>query len=480
MKLSIRSRMTVWYATAVGSIVVLLGLGVFFGVSWSLRHVADMELSSGIDGVTTFLRHKLAIHEMDNLPEELREHSALLPRGKMFRVRSGDGALIFQTDAMQSLPSIAPIAGDTSRHSLIVQGRSYRTFSKPEVVGPYLFLIEVAVEQTSYIEMVNHLAMFLMISIPVAGLLAALGGYWMSGRVLRPIHQITDTASSIDAHNLMRRLPVSGTNDELDRLSETLNHMFDRIQIAYERIAQFTADASHELRTPVAFIRSSAELLLMGPIKDSAKTQGIEDILKESEYMAELIGDLLTLARGDRRDGSLNMELFELIEAVDAILARGQSLAAVKNITIDYSPSSQVVAIYGNRNACERILLIFIDNAIRYTPNGGHVVLNTWISEKTCGFTVSDDGIGIAAEDHQRIFERFYRVDTARTPRDGGTGLGLAIARSLIEAHGGTVSVESQLGQGARFIVRFPRADSIIAQDSKFELPHQPHRRFQA
>jgi signal transduction histidine kinase len=465
MKLSIRVRMTLWYSAAVGAIIILLGLGVFFGVSWSLRHVADMELTSGIDGVTIFLRHKLAIHEMNNLPEELREHSALLPRGKMFRVRNADGSPIYQTDAMQAIQTFAPKAGEIAKQSSAVDGRSFRAFSKAATVGPYVFLIEVAVEQTAYVEMMNHLAWLLTLSIPVAGLLAALGGYWMSGRVLRPVHKITETASSIDAHNLMRRLPVSGTNDELDRLSQTLNHMFDRIQTSYERIAQFTADASHELRTPVTLIRSSAELLLMGRSKDTAMIRGIEDILKESEYMAELIGDLLTLARGDQRD-ALGMELFELSEAVDAILVRGQSLAAAKSIVIEYFPSNQVVAVYGNRNACERMLLIFIDNAVRYTPTGGHVALTTWMSEMSCGFTVTDNGIGIAPEDHQRIFERFYRVDIARTPRDGGTGLGLAIAKSLIEAHAGSVTVESQLGDGARFIVRFPRADVMTASRS--------------
>jgi signal transduction histidine kinase len=379
----------------------------------------------------------------------------------MFRVRSGDGSLIFETDAMQEAP-FAPLAGEITRRSVVVGRRSYRTFSKLETVGSYRFLIEVAVDQTPYIKMVDHLAIFLILSIPVAGLLAALGGYWMSGRVLRPIDQITNAASSIDAHNLTRRLPVVGTNDELDRLSETLNHMFDRIQISYERIAQFTADASHELRTPVAFIRSSAELLLMGRANQMTKTRGIEDILRESEYMAALIGDLLTLARGDSKDGSLEMELFELTEAVDGILTRGRALAAAKNVSIDYSQFGQVVALRGNKNACERILLIFLDNAIRYTPKGGHVAINTWTSGNICGFTVSDDGIGIAPEDHQRIFERFFRVDRARTPRDGGTGLGLAIAKRLIEAHGGTVSVESELGRGARFIVRFPRADVLI------------------
>jgi signal transduction histidine kinase len=154
------------------------------------------------------------------------------------------------------------------------------------------------------------------------------------------------------------------------------------------------------------------------------------------------------------------MELFELGESVNAVLARARSQAATRNISVEYSPHGQVVPMRGNQGIVERILMIFIDNAIRYTPAGGQIWITTWVSDARCGFIVRDTGIGIARDDHERIFERFFRVDTARTPRDGGSGLGLSIAKSLIELHGGTVRVESEIGQGASFEVAFWRADS--------------------
>jgi signal transduction histidine kinase len=147
----------------------------------------------------------------------------------------------------------------------------------------------------------------------------------MSGRALRPIHQITETTNSIDARSLSRRLPLLGTNDELDRLSATINRMLDRLATSYERIAQFTADASHELRTPVALIRSNAELLLMGSDTSPRVERGLSDILAESIYMTHLIGDLLTLARRDDEDGSIPMEILELNESIRTIVERGQA-----------------------------------------------------------------------------------------------------------------------------------------------------------
>jgi len=459
MTLSIRTRLTLWYALLVAVILTLLGLGVLLGASWGLRKAADQELTSGVDGVAAFLRHKLAIHEMNNLNEELREHSALLPRGKMFRVSYPGGAVVYQTDAMMAVTVAIPAANELRKVNVEAGGRSYRTASRFATVGPYTFLIQVAVDQTEYRELTMGLAWLLILSVPVAGLLAAFAGHWMSGRALAPIHQITETTNSIDARSLSRRLPLMGTDDELDRLSATINHMLGRIAASYERIAQFTADASHELRTPVALIRSNAELLLMGSNDHARVNRGLTDIVAESDYMTRLIADLLTLARTGVEDASIRMELFELGESVNAVLARARSQAATRNISVEYIPHDQVVPMRGNQGIVERILMIFIDNAIRYTPAGGKIRIATWVSDDRCGFVVRDTGIGIARDDHERIFERFFRVDTARTPRDGGSGLGLSIAKSLIELHGGTVRVESEIGQGASFEVAFRRAD---------------------
>ena len=459
MTLSIRTRLTIWYSVLVAAIVVVLGIGVLLGASWGLRKAADQELTSGIDGVAAFLRHKLDIHEMNNLNEELREHSALLPRGKMFRVSNPNGSVVYQPDAMSVVTAVIPKGNELRKESLVVGGRSYRAISRFAQVGAYTFLIQVAVDQTEYRELTTGLAWILVLSVPLAGLLAAFAGYWMSGRALSPIHQITETTNSIDARNLSRRLPLLGTNDELDRLSATINRMLDRIATSYERIAQFTADASHELRTPVALIRSNAELLLMEPENSSRVERGLLDILAESTYMTRLIGDLLTLARSGDEDGSIPMELLELNESVRAILDRTRALAATRNISLKCVLHDQVVPLRGNQNMIERILMILIDNAVRYTPTGGSVWIETWVTPELCGLLIRDTGIGISRADHERIFERFFRVDLARTPRDGGSGLGLSIAKSLAGLHGGTIRVESELGAGASFEVAFTRAD---------------------
>ena len=461
MTLTIRTRLTIWYAALMACVVAFLGAGVLLSASWGLRKAADQELTSGIDGVAAFLRHKLAMHQMNNLNEELREHSALLPRGKMFRVSKLDGSIVYQADAMAIVTRIPPRAHELRKETVMISGRYYRTISRFATVGNDTFLIQVAVDQTEYRELTAGLAWILILSVPVAVLLAASAGYWMSGRALSPIHRITKAAHAVDARNLSRRLPLLGTGDELDQLSATINHMLDRIATSYERIAQFTADASHELRTPVALIRSNAELLLMDSDDSAAVRRRSVDILVESDYMTGLIGDLLTLARSGDDASAVGMELLELNETVRAILDRARDRIAACDVSLECIAHEQVVPLFGNQGMIERVLMILVDNALRYTPRGGLVRVETWVTADRCGFAVRDTGIGIARENHERIFERFFRVDMVRTPRDSGSGLGLSIARTLVQLHHGTIRVESELGKGASFEVGFERADVV-------------------
>ena len=332
-----------WFGALVAVILLILGAVVLIAASWGLQRVADQELTSGVGGVVAFLNHKLDIHQMTDLNDELREHSALLPRGKMFRVTTPDGALVYQPQDMAVVPRMFPRPGETKKASFVMDGRSYRSVGQFAAVGPYTFLIQVAVDQTQYHQLITGLAWILIFSVPLAGMLAALGGHWMSGRALHPIHQITETAQSIDAKSLSRRLRLRGTNDELDRLSGTINHMLDRIARSYESIAQFTADASHELRTPVTLIRSNAELLLMDPDDVPRVERGLTDILAESTYMTGLITDLLTLARSSTEDASVPMELLELNELVRAILERARAQAATRDISLEYALVGHVV-----------------------------------------------------------------------------------------------------------------------------------------
>lgn len=456
---SIRTRLTFWYAVLVVCVVALLGLGVFFGASWGLRKAADQELTSGIDGIDAFLHHKLAIHQMNNLGEELREHSALLPRGKMFRVTDQSGTLIYQPDAMSMVTSIVPGSNEIRKENVIVESRSFRTISRFASVGPYRFLLQVAVDQTEYRDLMTGLGWLLILSIPVAGLLAALVGHWMSGRALGPISQITETTNSIDASSLKRRLQLLGTGDELDQLSSTINYMLDRIAASYERISQFTADASHELRTPIARVHSTAELMMMSVSDPERIERGLADILSESDFMTHMIRDLLTLARNGLEEGHVPIELFELGESAKAMLPRARSLASPRGITVELITEEEILPLRGSQSVVERTLMILVDNAVHYTPPGGKIWISTWSEDDLCGFTVRDNGVGIAHADQERIFERFYRVDTVRTPRDGGSGLGLSIAKSLVELHGGKIRLSSEIGSGSSFRVYFPRAD---------------------
>lgn len=463
MALSIRSRLTLWYFLAVALIFVLLGTALYWGARLSLQRAADRELISGINNIAAFLQHKYDTHDIKHLADELREHSSLSPRGKLSRIGFAGGPILYVSDGMQLVAPLPVSLGKTSRRDLQITGRPLRVFSTLRRAGPSLFQIDVAVDQTDYFEILRGLAWLLILSMPLVAIFAALVGYWISGRSLTPIQNIIETAARIDAENLAVRLPLLGNGDELDRLSHTLNSMFDRIEAAYARIKQFTADASHELRTPVALIQANGEYVLMEPRDEARMIRGIKDMLKESAYMTQLINDLLTLARSDQATASPLTEIVELEDAIAEVIPRIHPAVSAKNIELVCHRPHHVVAVRGDRFELQRIAMILIENAVRYTPAGGAVIITFWSNQISCGFVVKDSGVGIAPEDCKRIFQRFYRVNSVRTPGDGGTGLGLAIANGLVTAHGGTIEVQSELGKGSCFTVHLPRAEFLHA-----------------
>ncbi|MGO4514628.1 ATP-binding protein [Terriglobus sp. 2YAB30_2] len=438
--------------------IALLSCGIYLAAVQGVRRVADQELNAGINGIEAFLRHKLDIKQMDNLGEELREHAALLPRNRMFRAIDQTGTLIYQPDQMAMIPRVQLSEGATAGN-LKVGSRSYRTMSRHVHVGPYLFVLQVAVDQTEYHELLTGFAWLLVLITPLAGLFAAGTGYWMGGRALLPIQEITRATNSIDANNLERRLTITGTGDELDRLSETINGMLDRIAGSYERIKQFTADASHELRTPTAVVKASAEVLLMGDSQPDTARRTLNHIILEADYMTRVIEDLLTLARSSANDNLPPSELFELGESLRALEPRIVSLAHRKNIQVRTNFEDDLLVLKGNQSVVERVMMILVDNAVRYTPAGGSVQIQMWRNGLMGGFSVVDDGIGIPAELQSKVFERFYRVDVVRTSGDGGSGLGLSIAKSLTEAYGGSITLTSEVGKGTNFTVSFPCAE---------------------
>ena len=339
---------------------------------------------------------------------------------------------------------------------LEVRDKRLRIYSSRIEVRAEPYTIQVAAPVDELAEALERYRLTLLLLIPAVLIVASGGGYWMSRRALAPIDRIIRDAQSIGSQSLQTRLNVPMTGDELQRLSETLNDMLERLEQAFRRITQFTADASHELRTPVAVIRTTAELALRKQRSTSEHEAALRDILAQSERTTELIESLLTLARADTGKHGLHYSQVSLAEAISESVETGRRLAFGKGLTFATAIAEQDLVVTGDAQALGRLALILIDNAVKYTPAPGKVELRLMKGGGSVILEVRDTGIGIPPKDVPHIFERFYRADPARGAESGGVGLGLAIAHWIVQAHRGEIAVESKLEEGSIFRVSLP------------------------
>ncbi len=304
----------------------------------------------------------------------------------------------------------------------------------------------------------HSLLLELLFISPFALLLGALGSYWLAARAFIPIDHLTRIARQIEAGDLHRRVPVPSAHDEVYRLAQTLNEMIERLDQSFTRQQRFVADASHELRTPVAVIRSITDLALLQELSPPEYVALLNNINGEAERLGHLISDLLALARADEGKAVFEEEPLRLDELVSTVAANAEVLAAERGITLEVY-AEQPITIIGDESRLIQVVINLLDNALLYTNFGGTVTLFAEQGETTARVSVHDTGIGIAAEHLPHIFERFYRVDPARVRTEGNSsGLGLSLVKWVVEAHHGTISVESQPGQGSTFTMTLPLA----------------------
>jgi heavy metal sensor kinase len=320
------------------------------------------------------------------------------------------------------------------------------------------FRIRAAIPTEPFDQALDRFRLILKGTLPFLVILASLTGYWLSGRALAPVGEIIKTARDIGVQNLSGRLAVPRANDELRRLSNTLNDMLGRIESAVIRIKQFTADASHDLRTPVALIRASAELALRRSRTEDEYREALSHILTSAEETTHLIENLLVLARADAGAADLHFESIELVSQLEKIAEEAGILTVAKGIQFRKELSARPVRISANPAAIERLLLVVLENAVKYTPAGGRIELVLSNGAGNARIEIRDTGIGIDSKDLPHIFERFYRADPARSRESGGSGLGLAIALRIAELHGGSIDAQSTLGSGSTFRLSLPLA----------------------
>ncbi len=448
---SIRARLTAWYSVVLLAGLTLFGAGIWLLISHSLRASLDDTLAQHAQGVITVLQSEVRPDKPKHLQQELAEYASATPGGNLIEVLDSRGQQIVASK------TVALQEADSASHGVQVRpsGR-YRTFTTTASVNglPYRVLVATPMDATE--ATLSRLRLLLLWSTPVVLLLASLGGYWISRRALAPVDEITRSARVIGIQSLSQRLAVPASGDEIQRLSETWNGMLARLEAAVKRLSQFTADASHELRTPIALIRTTAELTLRRERSPETYREALRQVLLESERTTRLVEDLLLLARADAGLPSLPLERLELIPLVRDVCRQGQILAGARQLEISAEIPDEPVFVEANDPALRRMLLLLLDNAVKYTPSGGRITLSVDRGPAGATVAVSDTGIGIPETALPHVFERFYRVDESRNRDAGGTGLGLSIAKWIAERHHASLEAESVLGQGSVFRIRFP------------------------
>ena len=444
---SIRFRLTVWYA-----VVLTAGLALFGGLLWvSLRHrlLADIdrELAGRASRLESFFRHEAAVSGVD-LADELREFCQALPETSYVALRGARGFSFQYPVGATGVPARSRML----ERQFVMNGETYEL----ELGAP--------AQDVRYV--LGLLRLLLWSLVPVVGAIACIGGYWLSGRALKPVQDVTAAALMISIENLSGRLPVPATGDEIARLAEVLNSMLGRLESAVKTLSQFAADASHELRTPLAVIRTTAELALRRGRTPESYRESLQSVVAEAQRMTQLVEDLLTLARSDTTAASMPRLPVDLRDILGAVYAEMASLADERQIRVQLSLGKEPAIVAGNRPALHRLFVLLLDNALKYSPSGGSVVVNLDRAESRWLVTIRDFGAGIAAADLPHIFERFYRADPARS--GGGHGLGLPLAETIARAHGATIDVRSKVGEGSSFRVNF------VAREILPEAPTYP------
>jgi heavy metal sensor kinase len=316
-------------------------------------------------------------------------------------------------------------------------------------------LVQVGMSQESFYATQRRFLLVMAAVLPIALLLAGGGGWMLARRALKPVDRMAETARRISAEHLTGRLEETGAGDELDKLARTLNEMLGRLDAAFKEMRQFTADASHELQTPLTILKGEMEVGLRSLRSPEEYQRILKSALEETDRIAHLVEGLLLLARADAGVLRMDRHPVDLGQLIEEISGQTRILAEARSVNLHLGPVKPVSA-EGDHAHLRRLLLNLVDNGIKYTPPGGHVTISLQSEGGWASIRVEDTGIGIPPEDQARIFQRFYRSAGARLRGEGGAGLGLCIARSIAEAHGGRIELESAPGQGSAFTVFLP------------------------
>ena len=485
---SIRWRLTLGYALALVATMIGFGATLYLAQQESSARSFDLRLQQRLqleaDLSVRFLdeSHRVLgplVTRVDSIPtleptiasyfESIQDFLVLVDR---------EGRVLFSSDAASALPIASferltaplqppPAASRSGSYTFDGHTGPARYLALPiRAAGPELAAVLVAAPTSTTLLDVQALLSSMLVIAPLILGTSLLLGYWMAGRSLQPLGAMVRELEAItDGRSLHRRLAVERGDDEIARLGAAANRMFERLEKSFSALHRFTAEASHELKTPLMVLRAGVERALRNPGTPPESLQALDESLDQINGMAELMDSLLTLARADEGRLPLAVEDCELRELVAEAAETASMLAEAAGLSVRTSMPSTPVPLRADRNRIRQLLLNLVTNAVKYTPAGGEIALGLEADPDDVVLTVADTGIGIAAGDLQHIFDRFWRADPARsrTGESPGSGLGLAITKWVAEAHGGSIAVQSRPGRGTLFTVTLPRNPAPVA-----------------
>ncbi|MFL6448485.1 MAG: sensor histidine kinase [Bryobacteraceae bacterium] len=456
---SIGFRLASWYSVVFAGGLAVFSVAVWFAMRATVYHAIDDELRDRVQGVRAFMDRQISALSILEIRDEFREHSVLGPGGDLFQVCDSQGQWLYRSVPLESNNVGIEKPSDLDRSTLAttqVAGRPLRFYSERILVNGQAYTVQVAAPMHEAFEAIEAFGLILVLAVPVLLIAATAGGYWISKRALDPVDEISRAAQRISIENLTDRLDVPRTGDQLQRLTETLNQMFSRLEASVRRMKQFTADASHELRAPIALIRTTAEVAVQRRNRQAAEyLEALDDILEESERNIAGSRQPDAPGAGGCRQGGTRAQV-DASAIARAAGEQGEKLARIRGLDFSASIPDKPVWVHADAEALRRALLILIDNAAKYTPEKGSVRIKLSTNDAFARFSVSDSGIGIAPADLPHIFDRFWRADKARSRSQGGAGLGLSIAKWIAETHAGSITVESESGKGSVFSLNVP------------------------
>jgi two-component system, OmpR family, sensor kinase len=476
MSMPIRQRIALSTAGIMIVILLLTSLGIYTAMSRNLHAEVDGRLQSVYD---TYRQNPAAVMQRPDgqFEVDLPELDPFTSPGLFMQVVNVRGEVNDQSVSLagQSLPVPEGVLEENALRSstfyeTVVDDVEIRVFSAPvflQGVPDAVAFVQVAESLEPLNETLDQLRSILVLGSLLATLAVSSAAWFIAGAAMRPVARMSTTAQAIGgANDLSQRLEPPGSGDEVDQLAETFNAMLDRLDASFQAQRRFVADASHELRTPLTALRGNTEIMrrmvTSGTVDRESLIEGLGDMGGEVDRMTRLVQDMLTLARADVgwKPEMTSVDMISIVQEAARTIA---PLATRHKLALP-QPESGELAACGNADQLKQLVLILLDNAIKHTPDGTSVKLTVERAADSVTLTVEDDGPGIPEEHHNRIFERFYRPDSARTRSTGGTGLGLSIARWIAEAHSGSITLNSTPASGTRMIVTLPLLPGISSR----------------